>query len=45
MKLLIIRHAEPDYKHDSLTEKGWYEAAYLADLEYADWKMMTAQIS
>ena len=30
MKLLIIRHAEPDYSIDSLTEKGWREAEYLA---------------
>ena len=31
MKLLFIRHGEPDYEHDTLTEKGWREAAYLAD--------------
>ncbi|MDO4483936.1 MAG: histidine phosphatase family protein [Clostridia bacterium] len=31
MKLMFIRHAEPDYVHDSLTEKGEREAAYLAD--------------
>lgn len=31
MKLLIIRHAEPDYSIDSLTEKGWREAELLAD--------------
>lgn len=30
MKLLLIRHAEPDYARDSLTEKGWREAAFLA---------------
>ena len=37
MKLLIIRHAEPDYEHDSLTERGWKEAALLADrLEKTD---------
>ncbi len=29
MKLLIIRHGEPDYSIDSLTEKGWREAALL----------------
>ena len=23
MNIYIIRHAEPDYEHDSLTEKGW----------------------
>ncbi len=29
MKLYIIRHADPDYVRDSLTEKGWREAAAL----------------
>lgn len=38
MKILIIRHGEPDYKIDSLTEKGWREADYLAD-------MLTKQLS
>ena len=31
MKILIIRHAEPDYSIDSLTEKGWREAELLSD--------------
>ena len=31
MKLLIIRHAEPDYAHDSLTEKGFREAELLSE--------------
>ena len=31
MRILIIRHAEPDYVHDSLTEKGEREAALLAE--------------
>lgn len=31
MKLLIIRHADPDYSIDSLTEKGHREAAFLAE--------------
>lgn len=31
MKLLIVRHGEPDYSVDSLTEKGWREAELLAD--------------
>ena len=31
MKLLIVRHADPDYSIDSLTEKGWREAEYLAE--------------
>ncbi|MBQ8087852.1 MAG: histidine phosphatase family protein [Clostridia bacterium] len=30
MKILIIRHGEPDYSIDSLTEKGWREAELLA---------------
>lgn len=31
MKILIIRHGDPDYEHDSLTPKGWREAGLLAD--------------
>lgn len=31
MKLLIIRHGDPDYSIDSLTEKGWREAELLAE--------------
>lgn len=31
MKLLIVRHADPDYSIDSLTKKGWREAACLAE--------------
>lgn len=31
MKLLLIRHGDPDYEHDSLTETGWLEAELLAD--------------
>ena len=29
MRLLIIRHADPDYERDSLTQKGWREARLL----------------
>ena len=32
MKLLIIRHGDPDYKNDSLTEQGWREAECLAEM-------------
>lgn len=32
MKILIIRHGDPDYKKDSLTDKGWKEAEYLAEM-------------
>lgn len=31
MKLVFIRHGEPDYEKDSLTETGFKEAALLAD--------------
>lgn len=31
MKLLIVRHGDPDYSIDSLTQKGWDEAAALAE--------------
>ena len=30
MKILLIRHGEPDYEEDGLTEKGKREAAFLA---------------
>ena len=30
MKILIIRHGDPDYSIDSLTEKGWREAELLS---------------
>ena len=31
MRLLIIRHGDPDYEHNSLTEKGKREAKLLAE--------------
>lgn len=31
MKLLIVRHADPDYTIDSLTPTGWKEAELLSD--------------
>lgn len=31
MKLLLIRHGDPDYEIDSLTKKGWCEAALLSE--------------
>ncbi|WP_276949446.1 histidine phosphatase family protein [Acetatifactor muris] len=30
MRLIIIRHGDPDYERDSLTERGWREAELLA---------------
>lgn len=32
MKLLLIRHGDPDYKNDTLTEKGRREAECLAEM-------------
>ncbi len=29
MRLVIVRHGDPDYSIDSLTETGWREAALL----------------
>lgn len=31
MRLLIIRHGDPDYEKDSLTAKGWREAELLSE--------------
>ena len=31
MKIMIIRHADPDYEKDSLTPAGWEEAKLLAE--------------
>ncbi len=31
MKLFVIRHGDPDYENDTLTEKGHREAAFLAE--------------
>ena len=30
MRILLIRHGDPDYDHDTLTEKGRREAVLLA---------------
>ncbi len=30
MKLIIVRHGDPDYEHDTLTETGKTEAALAA---------------
>lgn len=31
MRIIFVRHGDPDYVNDSLTEKGWREAKLLAD--------------
>ena len=30
MRLIIVRHGDPNYETDSLTEKGWREAEFLS---------------
>ena len=30
MKLLIVRHGDPDYTIDSLTPKGWKEVDFMS---------------
>lgn len=40
MRIIFIRHAEPDYSIDSLTEKGWREAGLLAK-RVAKWENIT----
>ena len=37
MRLIFIRHAEPDYKNNTLTEKGFREAGILAK-RVSGWK-------
>lgn len=44
MRLILIRHAEPDYETDSLTEKGIREAAYLGE-RVKDWKIDELYVS
>ena len=31
MKLIIVRHGDPDYENDTLTERGWKEAKALSE--------------
>ncbi len=38
MKLIFVRHGEPDYVNDTLTERGWREARLLAD-RICKWKV------
>lgn len=44
MNLIFIRHAEPDYTIDSLTEKGFVEAKLLAE-RTKDWKVDEVYLS
>lgn len=38
MRIVFVRHGEPDYSKDSLTEKGWREAELLAK-RISKWKV------
>lgn len=40
MKIIFIRHGDPDYEHDSLTEKGIREAKLLAE-RVCKWENVT----
>lgn len=40
MRLIFIRHGEPDYERDSLTPKGWKEAEILSE-HVAGWDNVT----
>ena len=44
MKLIIIRHADPDYSIDSLTPTGWKEAGLLAE-RVAKWEVTDFYVS
>lgn len=44
MKLIFIRHGEPDYNIDSLTENGWKEAKALAN-RVAKWNVSQFYVS
>ena len=36
MRLILIRHGDPDYVRDSLTEKGFREANLLAERRFPE---------
>ncbi len=44
MRIIFIRHAEPDYSIDSLTEKGWREAKALSE-RVAKWDVTDFYVS
>ena len=43
MRLIIVRHGDPDYEHDTLTETGWKEAQALVprfqNMDITDYKV------
>ena len=38
MRIIFIRHAEPDYEHNTLTPRGFREAELLSD-RVPHWKV------
>ena len=44
MRIIFIRHGDPDYEHDTLTEKGIREAALLGE-RVRDWKVDELYVS
>lgn len=44
MRIILIRHGEPDYAVDSLTEKGWREAYALAN-RVKEWEVKDFYVS
>lgn len=38
MRIIFVRHGDPDYENDSLTPKGWQEAKLLAE-RISKWKV------
>lgn len=44
MRIIFVRHGEPDYSIDSLTEKGWREVYALAE-RVKEWKVTDFYVS
>lgn len=44
MRIIFIRHGDPDYANDTLTEKGWREAALLAE-RVSGWEVTDFYVS
>ena len=38
MRIVFVRHGEPNYQNDTLTEKGWREARLLSE-RIKNWKV------
>lgn len=44
MRIIFVRHGDPDYANDTLTEKGWREAALLAE-RVSKWEVTDFYVS